>query len=212
MKREMTRIPDGSREKWEYDHQLVRLSLQGDEGAWELLYREALPYAWSVVRTCNRENALSEYDMEDIVQEAFVRCYERRADFEPRSQFRTWVCGFVQKIALEYKRGKYRILIRQKRYSYASEPSFPDPEWNCISRESDFCLWLAFDSLTKRHRLLLSCYVLDWEKKQDVRQLLHTSYRKMWEEKDQAVGTFRGRYLSLYYGKEGGRKHGEAVH
>lgn len=72
---------------------------------------------------------------------------------------------------------------------------------NCILKESDFCLWLAFDSLSKRHRLLLSCYVLEWEDVKAVRQYLGTSYRKMREELETAKRVLRNRYLSLYYGK-----------
>lgn len=163
MKRETPRIPKERREKWDYDHWLVHLSLQGNQGAWKTLYREALNAVWDTVRKNNWKNVLSVSDMEEIVQDAFARSYGRRADFEGRSQFKTWVCGFAVKITLEYKRKKYSQLKKQRVYSYASEPSFPDPELNCILKESDFCLWLAFDSLSKRHRLLLSCYVLKWE-------------------------------------------------
>lgn len=189
------------RQKWDFDYRLIQLSLQGDEDSWNDLYRDALPFAWNTVRKCNQERVLSEYDMEDIIQEAFVRCYERRAWFEPRSLFRTWLCGFVTKVALEYKRKHYKHLIRQRMYSYRPESSFPPPEYACIIKESDFCLWLAFDSLTKKHQLLLSCYVLGWESKHDVRQILHTTYSKMREENNRAINIFKRRYVTLYYGK-----------
>lgn len=201
MEKEKQRITKGDKEKWNYDFHLVQLSLQGDYGAWEILYHEALPAVWEAVRSCNWENVLSAEDMEEIVQDAFSRSYVRRADFEKKSQFKTWVCGFVKKISLEYKRKKYSQLEKQRIYSYALMPSFPDPELSCILKESDFCLWLSFDSLSKRHRLLLSCYVLEWEDIKTVRQYLKTSYNKMREELEMAVGLLRGRYLSLYYGE-----------
>lgn len=201
MKKGKPKIPYEHKGKWDYDHWLVQLSLQGNQGAWETLYREALPVVRGVVRDCNRERVLSTEDMEEIVQDAFSRSYARRADFEGMSQFKTWVCGFVRKIALEYKRKKYSQIKKQRIYSYAAELSFPDPELNCILKESDFCLWLAFDSLSKRHRLLLSCYVLEWEDVKAVRQYLGTSYRKMREELETAKRVLRNRYLSLYYGK-----------
>lgn len=203
MNREKNQPDTEQRQKWAFDYRLVQLSLQGDEDAWNQLYRDALPFAWNTVRKCNQEKVLSDYDMEDIIQEAFVRCYERRACFEPRCLFRTWLCGFVTKVALEHKRKHYKHLIRQQVYSYRPEPSFPAPEYTCIVKESDFCLWLAFDSLTKNHRLLLACYVLDWESKHDVRQILHTSYQKMREENNRAIDIFKGRYITLYYGKRG---------
>lgn len=200
MKQEENSVFVESNEKWAYDAHLVQLSLQGDTWAWECLYRDALPFAWTTVRECNREKVLSACDMEDIIQEAFIRCYERREAFEARSQFKSWVAGFVRKVALEYKRRRYDILLRQQTYSYRRLPDYLDPEYTCMVRESDFCLWLAFDSLTKRHRLLLSCYVLEWENKRDVREKLQISYQKMREEKERAVGILRGRYVSLYCG------------
>lgn len=211
MKKEKPQIPKERREKWDYDHWLVELSLQGNQGAWETLYREALPFVWTAVRSSNRENTLSVEDMEEIVQDAFARSYVRRADFEGRSQFKTWVCGFAGNVVLEYKRKKYLQLKKQRVYSYAPEPSFPDPELNCILMESDFCLWLAFDSLSKRHRLLLLCYVLEWEDIQAVRQCLKTSYGKMREELETAKQLLRSRYLSLYYGERKEHKNDETT-
>lgn len=198
MKRENTRIPKERREKWDHDHRLVQLSLQGNQGAWETLYRESLDAVQDTVRKTDWEKVLSVSEMEEIVQDAFARSYARRADFEGRSQFKTWVCGFAVKITLAYKRKKYSQLKKQRVYSYASEPSFPDLELNCILKERDFCLWLAFDSLSKRHRLLLSCYVLKWEEIRTVRRRLKISYKKMREELETAKRLLRSKYLSLY--------------
>lgn len=211
MKREKPRIPKERKKKWDYDHWLVQLSLQGNHGAWEELFREALPAVWETVRSCNWENVLSAGDIEEIVQDAFTRSYGRLAAFEGRSQFKTWVCGFATKIALEYKRKKYSQLKKQRIYSYTAEPSFPDPELNCILKESDFCLWLAFDSLPKRHRLLLSCYVLEWVDIKTVRRYLGTSYIKMREELETAKQVLRSRYLSLYYGEQEVHKNDESA-
>jgi DNA-directed RNA polymerase specialized sigma24 family protein len=184
----------------EYDYRLVRCSLDGDESAWEILYRDAYSLArWEACR-CNGERIFTEPELADIVEEAFLRCWRRRADYLPVSRFATWLSGFVRYVALEEKRKRYCELSAYRRYSYAEPRSMPSPWCVIIRKERDFCLWLAFDSLSRVHRIILGCYVLAWYTPKEAKRQTGMSQADMQAEMEIAVRILRRRFLAAYCG------------
>jgi RNA polymerase sigma-70 factor (ECF subfamily) len=69
------------------DRELVRAAQAGDTSAFDRLVHEYQGYLYRLmVRACHHPQ-----DAEDVASEAFVRAYERLAQFEGRSSFVTWL-------------------------------------------------------------------------------------------------------------------------
>lgn len=73
------------------DAQLVVLGCKGDTVALELLYRRHAPFA---IHLAARIEGTSR-DVEDIVQDAFLRAFERLNDLTDRAAFRSWLGAIV---------------------------------------------------------------------------------------------------------------------
>lgn len=78
------------------DHSILRAVLAGDKDAYgELVAR----HSSTVFRVAYRITG-NEADADEVVQEAFLRGYQRLRDFELRSQFSTWIYRIAVNCAL----------------------------------------------------------------------------------------------------------------
>jgi RNA polymerase sigma-70 factor, ECF subfamily len=78
------------------DHSIVRAVLAGDKDAYGALVRA---HSASVFRVAFRIVG-NEADAEEVVQEAFLRGYQRLESFEQRSAFGTWIYRIAVNCAL----------------------------------------------------------------------------------------------------------------
>src|SRR6201992_1092357 len=81
----------------ENDHSIVRAVLAGDKEAYGALVRA---HSGSVFRVAFRIMG-NEADAEEIVQEAFLRGYQRLESFQQRSSFGTWIYRIAVNCALD---------------------------------------------------------------------------------------------------------------
>ena len=84
------------------DGDLIRRAAEGDETAFELLYRRhrdaVYRFAWVITR--------SPADAEDAVQECFLTLSRKAASFNAgRAQLRTWLLGIVRNVCQRRRRG-----------------------------------------------------------------------------------------------------------
>lgn len=191
-------------QKQNEDYMLIQESLNGNKSAWNDLYKEAYPLVYNYVRGKFLNGYIRDNMIDDIVNESFLRCYKKRAFFEKRSKFSTWVCGFANYVFLEYIRIYKTCFI----YNYNMEhfsPSFYDmsqPEQIVIKREQYKCLYIAFDTLSLNQRLLIICYILKDLRPKKVIELTNISkYSDRMYELQLAIDAMRRYYLFLYEGK-----------
>jgi RNA polymerase sigma-70 factor (ECF subfamily) len=78
------------------DHQIVRAVLAGDKNAYGALVAR---HSQNVFRVAFRITG-DEADADEIVQEAFMRGYQRLESFESRSEFGTWIYRITVNCAL----------------------------------------------------------------------------------------------------------------
>lgn len=81
----------------------------------EELFRTHAPSVWRVLRRLG----VREADVEDQCQEVFVVVHRKLAEFEGRSQFKTWIYGICLRVASDYRR---RAHVRRE------EPTADVPE------------------------------------------------------------------------------------
>ncbi|MEP6764863.1 MAG: sigma-70 family RNA polymerase sigma factor [Gemmatimonadaceae bacterium] len=94
----MTAVADNNR-----DVEDALNSIAGDTAAFEQLYRRYLPNV--------RANAcwlLSDHDVDDAVQEVFIRLWQKMPLFEQRSTFNTWFTRLTINVLLNYRNARSR--------------------------------------------------------------------------------------------------------
>ncbi len=83
---------------------VVRCAKRGDVDAFEALYRVHLPPVYALCRRmCGDER-----EARELVQDVFVRAWERLAGFEGQSALRTWLHRLAVNTVLEHFRGAKR--------------------------------------------------------------------------------------------------------
>jgi RNA polymerase sigma-70 factor (ECF subfamily) len=86
----------------------VRAAQEGDEGAFEALYRES---AGRIHALCLRMTG-NPHEAESLTQEAFVRAWQRLGHFRGESAFGTWVHHVAVSVVLTSRRATLRRLRR----------------------------------------------------------------------------------------------------
>lgn len=99
------------------DHSTIRAVLAGDKDAYALLVQR---HSQTVFRVAFRITG-NEADAEEVVQETFLRAYQKLPDFQSRSNFGTWIYRIAVNCALD--------LVKRRDSSNAlSVAEDPDPE------------------------------------------------------------------------------------
>ena len=129
------------------DDEVVRRVLGGDVALMEILMRRYNQRLFRAVRSIVKDDS----QVEDIVQEAYVRAYEHLSQFEGRARFSTW----LTKIAI------YEAYARLRRFDHQNVDSISeleekglymnsnerDPERQTFDGEMRLMLERAFDVL-----------------------------------------------------------------
>ncbi len=87
------------------DAQVIERVMNGDKGAYELVMRKYNPRLFRIVRTYLKD----EDDIEDIIQESYIKAYEQLPRFEKRSSFSTWLIRIAINEALSRIRQRKRF-------------------------------------------------------------------------------------------------------
>ncbi|MGC2637686.1 MAG: RNA polymerase sigma factor [Acidobacteriaceae bacterium] len=135
----------------ESDHSVVRAVLAGDKDAYGEFVRA---HSGAVFRVAFRITG-NEADAEEIVQEAFLRGYQRLESFQQRSGFGTWIYRIAVNCALnrlsrpaieaEYRHGEESD-PQEKSVQVAAQDA--DPERTLLSREIGAAQEMAMQRLT----------------------------------------------------------------
>src|SRR5215469_6844615 len=144
----------------ESDHSIVRAVLAGDKEAYGALVRA---HSATVFRVAFRIVG-NEADAEEIVQEAFLRGYQRLESYQERSSFGTWIYRIAVNCALnrisqpgiqaEYRPGE-ETDPQEKTVQVAAEDA--DPERTLLSQEIGAAQEMAMQRLTPAEK---SAFVL----------------------------------------------------
>lgn len=105
----------------EVDAELVRRTLAGDQTAFEALVAAHLARAQAVARAVVRDPT----SVDDVVQESFLRAYDRIGQIGEPSTFPSWLAAIVRNEAVTWLRRNAKpeqVAIHQ-----TSEPAQPEP-------------------------------------------------------------------------------------
>jgi RNA polymerase sigma-70 factor (ECF subfamily) len=131
----------------------VERARAGDTAAFERLYRlhsgRIHALCW---RLCGGDSALAE----DLVQDAFVRAWNKLDSFEGRSAFGTWLHRLAANVALSDRRIRLRRVRNEQPWDEAVERETPGPRGLVADLSED--LERAIAALPERARTVLVLY------------------------------------------------------
>lgn len=136
--------------------ELVQRAQQRDVAAFERLIglyeRTALAVAYGVVGDASESG--------DVVQEAFVRAWQRLADLKDPQKFAAWLCGIVRNLAVDSRR-RGRGARRCDSVEQAARNVVPDPAEELARREAHDQLAWAIAELDDMTRSIVALRYYD---------------------------------------------------
>jgi RNA polymerase sigma-70 factor (ECF subfamily) len=150
------------------------------------IFDEHSRYVWRALRHLG----IPEADIEDLCQEVFVVVQRKLAEFEGRSEVRTWLYGICLRVASDHRR---RAHVRHERpHADPSEgltaaPAFaPDARAEARSR-----LKALLDELDEDKRVVLVLYELEGLTMKEVAEIvgcpLQTAYSRLHAARDRML-------------------------
>ena len=135
------------------DSELVALAREGDRVAFEKLYRRHRNRVFGLVwRLCGGDAALAE----DLLQEAFIRAWNKLDSFRGDSRFATWLHRLSVNVALSDRRIRVRRLERETPLEGAAERTATGEKDVYADQRMD--LEQAIAKLPERARTVLVLY------------------------------------------------------
>jgi RNA polymerase sigma-70 factor (ECF subfamily) len=138
------------------DSDVVRRILAGEKELYEILLRRNNQTLYRVVRSYLKE----EKEIEDIMQNTYLKAFEKLYQFKHHSKFATWLIriGINEALTRLKEKGKYFILYESEdKSSKLNLLEFPDsnqvnPEKIMIRQEAKHMLEKAIDKLDLKYR------------------------------------------------------------
>lgn len=163
------------------DGELVRAARRGDLGAFEVLVgryqRQATAVAYRLLN--NREDAM------DVVQDAFLKAYERLASLSQPGRFGPWLLRIVSNLSLNFRRA--RALRRSESLDGGDggddshgrlnrpDPHAADPPSLASADEMGRLLARAIEELPHMQRQALVLFSIEKMPQKDIAELLGCS-------------------------------------
>jgi RNA polymerase sigma-70 factor (ECF subfamily) len=138
------------------DREQVRRACAGDRGAFEDLYSRHRNRVYGIVwRLSGGDSALAE----DLLQEAFVRAWQKLDSFRGESLFATWLHRLAVNVALSDRRIRIKRLERETALEGAAERTAAGAKDVYAGERMD--LEQAIASLPERARTVLVLYDIE---------------------------------------------------
>lgn len=182
------------------DYEQVQEILHGAEDLWEQLYRNAYPIVRSFAWQSDWKRLLLSQDYDDIVDEAFARCYEHLERYRGESRFSTWVCGYVKNIVRD-RCSRQQTRLRNKGHLEdlaRNQMAACDPYFVLLRCERDNCLWHAFYDLDKVDQEIVIRRVFEDDAPRLIAKDLNMTRKEVLHRFEHAKVTMRQLYLYYY--------------
>jgi RNA polymerase sigma-70 factor (ECF subfamily) len=157
------------------DEQLAAKAREGDTAAMEELY---LRYRQPVFRIVYRSTRNTD-EAEDIVQEVFLKAFERLHTFREQSRFSTWLMRIALNLCTDRARMRQRrqeLLTREAEHKLAwCHPDAPDPMETAQQNAFHEAFYTALNQLPEHHRQLIILRDLEEMDYEAIAHILGTS-------------------------------------
>ena len=174
------------------DSEIVQRIFQGEVNAFGLLLDRYKDHALNIIK-----KRIPAKDVEDVVQEVFVKAYQSLPGFDPESHFKKWLSVIVVRTCCDYWRKSYRM--REAPMSALSErhrewlegviasESTTAPDKMIRQKEAKEVLDWALDRLSPEDRMVVEMLYLEGMTGREAAELLG------WSQANVKVRAFRSR-------------------
>lgn len=125
--------------------------MRSRRASFEELYREHFGLLWSVVRNFGVGSA----QLEDVLQEVWLRVYRRLHTLEPDASRKAWLCSIARNVVLHHHRAGYRRQRKLASLAAQPQPLPPDPQRQHVARDGVAKILATMDE-DQRHVLVLA--------------------------------------------------------
>ena len=155
------------------DEELARRAKGGCAASFELLVRR---FQVPLLRFLNRRTRC-DADAEDLLQDTFVRAYQRIGRYDDRWRFSTWLYTIAHRLAMSHhRRQKKTTPVREQDVSRLRD-SPPDPHEQLAGRESRERFWEAAARVLTPEQLAAAwLYYVEGLKTRELVQVLGKSW------------------------------------
>ncbi len=130
---------------------------RGDQAACaELVDQHARVAGTIILRTMGRHE-----DVEDLLQETFLRVFRYLPEFEGRSKLSTWICTIAQRVAMDELRRRQRAVPTAPEEAGAQVAADTDIEHATAQLQSDQLVREALAALPDKYRLPIVYATID---------------------------------------------------
>lgn len=158
-----------------HDFDVITQIMSGEKGLYEILMRRNNQKLYRVVRSYVKdENAIK-----DIMQNTYLKAYEKLYQFNKKSEFSTWLIRIGINEALHELKSKQRkLLIHPNTNSnklFAEASKNMNPEHNIIQKEAKWILEKVIDQLPEKYKVVYILSEVENMKIKDISNCLDIS-------------------------------------
>lgn len=170
------RYPEGAMNASDPDRELVRLAQQGDPRAFEAL---VVKYQRRIARHVSRW-VRRPSDVEDVVQDVFLKIYRGLASFKGESSFYTWAYQIARNTAFNFITRQSKLVVLQDDLTGGDGEGVEDtrasddedPERNLLARQISDTVEAAMKKLQPELAEALVLYEVEGKQYKDIAQML----------------------------------------
>ncbi|MEC7752997.1 MAG: RNA polymerase sigma factor [Bacteroidota bacterium] len=157
------------------DTEVIGRILSGEKELFEILMRRYNQTLYRVVRGY----IVSESEVEDIMQEAYLKAYLKLDEFRGNSAFSTWLIRIGMNEALQKLRKRKQAMFIEAAgttdHTHKIVAPEPGPEKKVIGGETRAILEQTIDRLPEKYRLVFILHELEGTPRQEIARLLDLS-------------------------------------
>ncbi|NMH86655.1 sigma-70 family RNA polymerase sigma factor [Flavivirga algicola] len=130
-----------------HDFDVIKKILEGEKGLFEILMRRNNQKLYRVIKSYINDETL----IKDIMQDTYIRAYEKLHQFNGKSQFSTWLIRIGINEALRELRFNQ---VKKTAKSFIEDKKEMSPEKAIIQKEAKWILEQTIESLPEKYRVV----------------------------------------------------------
>ncbi|WOD44277.1 RNA polymerase sigma factor [Hwangdonia lutea] len=158
-----------------HDFDVITQILKGEKGLYEILMRRNNQKLYRVVRSYIKDENV----IKDIMQNTYIKAYEKLYQFNKKSGFSTWLIRIGINEALhELKSNQRKMLIHpntQNHKSFIEASKNMNPEHHIIQKEAQWILEKIIDQLPEKYKVVYILSEVENMKIKDISDCLDIS-------------------------------------
>ena len=169
---------------------------QGDKDAfrWVVQTHQRMLFSLALKMLCNEEEA------KDLVQETFIRVWQRIKDYNPEKAFSTWIYAIASHLCLDrLKRANRIVAMPDDELVFRRYASESDSQRTLENREWVAMVRTMAEGLSDKQRLVFTLCQLEGLSSEDAQEITGLDARQVKSNLYVARQTIRKRLIALVY-------------